>query len=59
MDEDIRDVYIESLRVALNLAFWEDVAINVFGIPPDDAKDIAVDLNEIWDKEHSVQLKTE
>ncbi len=59
MSEDIRDTYMESARVAMNLSFWEDMAIKVLGSAPEKAKEIAVELNETWEKAHSVQLKTE
>jgi hypothetical protein len=50
--EDIRDKYRESARVAMNLKFWEHMALEVYKCTPEEAKEYAILLNKGWEEEH-------
>ena len=52
MSDDIRSLYLESARVAMNLTFWEHMALKVFECTSKEAKEHAIKLNESWEKEH-------
>ncbi len=56
MSEGIRSLYAESARVAMNLVFWEHMALKIFKCTPEKAKEHAIKLNESWEKAHSGKL---